>query len=54
MLAKACVAFTVWGLTDKYTWIDAFYHRQDMPLLFDSNYKPKPAFYAVRNALKTP
>lgn len=54
MLTKACVAFTVWGLTDKYTWIDAFYHRQDMPLLFDSNYKPKPAFYAVRSALKTP
>ena len=54
MQTRACVAFTVWGLTDKYTWIDALLHRQDNPLLFDTNYRPKPAFYAVRDALKTP
>lgn len=54
MHTKACVALTVWGVTDKYTWIDALFHTEDRPLLFDRSYRPKPAFYAVRYALKTP
>lgn len=44
--ASNCVRFTVWGLSDNTSWI-----RNDAPLLFDGNYQPKPAYWAVREAL---
>lgn len=38
-----------WGFTDKhlYTWLPGA-----KPLLFDENYNPKPAYFAVRDALR--
>lgn len=40
---------TFWGLADNYTWLDNFpvHHRKNFPFLFDTAYKPKPAFWAV-------
>ena len=49
--AGNCVAFCVWGVTDRYSWIKTSLHRSDAPLLFDMNYSPKPAYTAVINAL---
>ena len=46
-----CVRFTVWGLTDPSSWINTIMHKDDAPLLFDGNYQPKPAYWAVREAL---
>ncbi len=43
----ACKRFTVWGVTDKYTWLSG----SDIPLLFDTQYAAKPAYAAVRAAL---
>lgn len=45
----ACKGFFTWGITDKY----AFCYQAGMcaPLPFDANYKPKPAYYALRTAL---
>ena len=34
---------TLWGLTDAHSWIPGFFNREDAPLLWDSNYAPKPA-----------
>ncbi|MEA2144064.1 MAG: endo,4-beta-xylanase [Solirubrobacteraceae bacterium] len=42
----ACTRFTTWGITDRLSWIGA----GEAPLLFDSEYRPKPAFQAVRSA----
>jgi len=42
----ACKRFTTWGITDKLSWIGA----GEAPLLFDTAYRPKPAFAAVRSA----
>ncbi len=42
----ACKRFTTWGITDRMTWIGS----GEAPLLFDTSYKPKPAFAAVRSA----
>jgi len=42
----ACKRFTTWGITDRLSWIGA----AEAPLLFDTAYKPKPAFEAVRSA----
>jgi len=51
--AQDCHSFSILGVTDKETWynylgsstVDA------RPLMFDQQYKPKPAFYSFRNAL---
>jgi endo-1,4-beta-xylanase len=47
-----CTAFQTWGFTDKYSWIGWHSHgTEGAALLFDRNYRPKPAYRAVRNAL---
>ncbi len=40
---------TLWGVYDKTSWLNNWpvRGRTNYPLLFDRNYKPKPAFYAV-------
>jgi len=48
-----CTTFTVWGLHDTATWLRTNQNLPDAnPLLFDENYKKKPAYYGVLQALK--
>lgn len=47
----ACHAVTFWGFTDKYSWIDAFFGEDD-PLLFDTFFMSKPAYFGVAQALR--
>ncbi len=48
-----CTSITIFGVTDKYSWLR---ERDDLtdanPLLFDNNYNKKPAYYGVLQALK--
>lgn len=37
-------AITTWGVTDKYTWLTDYWHVREYPLLFDANYREKPAY----------
>lgn len=48
--AGGFTGITLWGFTDKHTWITEFYHA-DAPLIFDKSYRRKPSYYAVRQAL---
>ncbi len=42
------------GFTDKYSWIGSHSkHTQGAALLFDREYRAKPAYVALRNALET-
>jgi endo-1,4-beta-xylanase len=52
LAVPACQGVTVWTFTDRYpTTIETKTHLEDIPLLFDDEYRPKPAAFAVREAL---
>jgi endo-1,4-beta-xylanase len=44
-----CHAVTFWGFTDAHSWIDSSFG-EDAPLLFDAQYRAKPAFFGVEDA----
>ena len=46
-----CHSFAELGITDKETWYNELGWINSKPLPFDENYKPKPAFFALRQAL---
>jgi endo-1,4-beta-xylanase len=49
-----CTAIQTWGFTDKYSWIGSHSrHTQGAALPFDRNYRAKPAYEALRNALES-
>lgn len=48
-----CDGLTTWGVTDKYTWIRDFFAVDGAPLLFDAEFRPKPAYFAIADALQT-
>jgi GH35 family endo-1,4-beta-xylanase len=49
MAVPRCDAVTFWGFTDAHSWIDSFFGADD-PLLFDEQYRAKPAFFGVLDA----
>ncbi len=49
---RGCTAIQTWGFTDKYSWIGSHSKKtQAAALLFDKNYRAKPAYQALRKAL---
>lgn len=44
---------TVWGFSDKYSWIPSFFDLNDWPCIYDENLNPKPAYYGFIKGLKT-
>ncbi len=52
LAAPNCTGFQTWGFTDKYSWLNNPSNANAaQPLIFDANYQPKPAYYALRDAL---
>jgi endo-1,4-beta-xylanase len=50
---SGCTAIQTWGFTDKYSWIGSHSKQtQGAALPFDRNYRAKPAYEALRNALE--
>jgi len=48
-----CKSIVIFGVTDKYSWLRTVREMDDAsPLLFDDNYRKKPAYYGVLQALK--
>ncbi len=48
--ATRCTAFVMWGFTDAHSWIPAYTGHPDYPLVFDAQYRPKPAYFALQQA----
>jgi len=47
----ACTTVTFWGISDRYSWVDRTIGPDD-PLLWDDDLVPKPALFAVQDALR--
>lgn len=50
---KNCTAFITWGFTDRHSWVGNLTGQVEAPLLFDANYRPKPAYEALVESLET-
>jgi endo-1,4-beta-xylanase len=50
--SSACVAFLTWGVGDADSWIPDAFPEWGAPLLFDEDYRPKPAYHAVMAELR--
>ncbi|NVI92975.1 endo-1,4-beta-xylanase [Actinomadura sp. BRA 177] len=51
LAVSRCNVITVWGITDKYSWVPDTFPGEGAALLFDDNYNKKPAYDAVLTAL---
>ena len=51
LLADRCVSFTVWGFTDRYSWVPGVFDGQGAALPLDENFARKPAYNAIRDTL---
>jgi len=52
LAVPACQGVTLWTFSDRYpTTIEPRTRLEDMPLIFDDDYRPKPAAFALREAL---
>ncbi len=49
--ARLQYGITLWGLSDKDSWLIDFEGRPDWPLLFDANLEPKPAYFGFLESL---
>jgi endo-1,4-beta-xylanase len=48
-----CSAIQTWGFTDKYSWIGSHSKgRKGAALLFDTEYRPKPAYQGLISAFQ--
>ncbi|TMR98662.1 beta-1 4-xylanase [Nonomuraea basaltis] len=47
----ACAGVTIWGFTDKYSWVPDTFQGQGAALIYDENYQPKSSYNAVHDAL---
>jgi len=53
LAVEACVGITVWGISDKYSWIPSTFPGEGDALLFDNNYMKKEAYNAFLTGIAT-
>ncbi|KAH7368400.1 glycoside hydrolase superfamily [Plectosphaerella cucumerina] len=46
-----CVGITIWGYTDKYSWVPSTFSGAGAALLYDQNFSKKPAWTSVSSVL---
>ena len=47
LLSKRCTSFTVWGFTDRYSWVPGVFSGQGAADILDENLQAKPAYRAL-------
>jgi endo-1,4-beta-xylanase len=51
LLSQRCNSFTVWGFTDKYSWVPGFFEGEGAANLLDENFAAKAAYREVQAVL---
>ncbi|WP_214408443.1 endo-1,4-beta-xylanase [Sphaerisporangium fuscum] len=51
LAVSRCVGITIWGITDKYSWVPDTFPGQGAALPYDENYNAKPAYSGILDAL---
>ncbi|MEV4754810.1 endo-1,4-beta-xylanase [Micromonospora sp. NPDC049559] len=51
LLTPRCVMFTIWGFTDKYSWVPGWFDGQGSATPMDENLAPKPAYRGLQQVL---
>ncbi|MEV5558958.1 endo-1,4-beta-xylanase [Nonomuraea wenchangensis] len=51
LAVTACAGVTIWGFTDKHSWVPDTFPNEGFALPWDANYQQKPAYTAVHDAL---
>jgi endo-1,4-beta-xylanase len=51
LAVSRCNQITIWGFTDRHSWVPGTFPGQGAALPYDENYNPKPAYNAVNTAL---
>jgi endo-1,4-beta-xylanase len=48
---EGCDSFTIWGFTDKYSWVPVFFPDEGAATVMWNDFSRKPAYHALRSAL---
>ena len=51
LLERSCISYTVWGFTDKYSWVPGFFYGEGAATLLDENFAAKPAYRELQAVL---
>lgn len=51
LAVDTCRSFTVWGFTDKYSWVPVFFPDEGAATIMTGDFERKPAYYALRSTL---
>jgi endo-1,4-beta-xylanase len=51
LLTRHCVSYTLWGFTDKYSWVPGVFAGEGSATPMDENFTPKPAYHALHDTL---
>jgi endo-1,4-beta-xylanase len=48
---EGCDSFTIWGFTDKYSWVPVFFEGEGAATVMDGDFDRKPAYFTLRSLL---
>ena len=51
LLERSCISFTLWGFTDKYSWVPTTFPGEGQANVYTEDYQPKTAYDALRRDL---
>ncbi|MFD1832031.1 MULTISPECIES: endo-1,4-beta-xylanase [Streptomyces] len=52
LAVEDCNSFTIWGFTDKYSWVPVFFQGEGAATVMTDDFRRKPSFYALQATLK--
>lgn len=52
LAVKDCNSFTIWGFTDKYSWVPVFFGGEGSATVMTDDLTRKPAYFALQSTLK--